>query len=92
MLTDERLIEIRKATIPRLEEWGDTKAFGRAIEAEVLRDAPAWHDAAKTFRDAVLNQRHQLETPCLDNDQTNAVLALFDDCFGPIPADQGEKA
>ena len=29
-------------------------------------------------RDAVLHQRHQLEEPCLDNDQTNAVLGLFD--------------
>lgn len=30
------------------------------------------------FRDCVLNDRHELEQPCLDGDQTNSVLALFD--------------
>lgn len=41
------------------------------------------------FRDCVLNGRNQLEAPCLDNDQTNAVLALFDDCFpSTLPKEQ----
>jgi hypothetical protein len=35
--------------------------------------------STEEFRDAVLNQRWQLESPMLDNDQTNAVLGLFDD-------------
>lgn len=34
--------------------------------------------ALEEFRDSVLNGRHQLES-VLDNDQTNAVLGLFDD-------------
>lgn len=42
------------------------------------------------FRDCVLNGRNQLEAPCLDNDQTNAVLASFDAHFPP--PQQGDKA
>jgi hypothetical protein len=32
------------------------------------------------LRDCVLSQRHHLEEPCLDNDQTNAVLHQIDEC------------
>ncbi len=39
-------------------------------------------DAADRFRDIVLHQRGPLEEPCLDSDQTNAVLAAFDDEIG----------
>ena len=39
-------------------------------------------EAVERFRDAVLHQRGNLEEPCLDNDQTNAVLAEFDDEIG----------
>lgn len=38
--------------------------------------------ACVEFRDCVLFGRHQLEEPCLDSDQTNAVLSLFDDVIG----------
>jgi hypothetical protein len=38
----------------------------------------ALRQACEDFRDAVLNQRGNLEEPCLGNDQTNAVLAEFD--------------
>lgn len=33
-----------------------------------------WDDA----RDTVLNRRHECEEPCLDSDQTNAVLSVLD--------------
>ncbi len=42
--------------------------------------------ACRDFRDCVLHGRHQLEAPCLDNDQTNAVLSLFDDTIGALLA------
>lgn len=51
-----------------------------AVKAERLDKACA------DFRDVVLNQRAQLEAPCLDNDQTNAVLAAFDEALQPQPA------
>jgi hypothetical protein len=41
-------------------------------------------EACETFRDAVLNQRHQLEEPCLDSSQTNAVLDLYDEVIGKV--------
>jgi len=44
-----------------------------AVEREKKKDA-----ALEEFRDCVLNNRDELESPCLDNDQTNAVLRLFD--------------
>lgn len=34
------------------------------------------------FRDNVLNQRCHFEAPCLDSDQTNAVLDGFDETIG----------
>lgn len=37
-----------------------------------------------TFRDAVLNERCQMEEGTLGPDQINQVLALFDDVFGVI--------
>lgn len=52
-----------------------SKANARLISA-----APEYHTAAHKFRDAVLHDRHQLEAT-LDNDQTNAVLSLFDEVF-----------
>ncbi len=47
--------------------------------------------ACEEFRESVLNGRHQLESPCLDPDQTNAVLSLFDDMVvSAIAAARGE--
>lgn len=43
--------------------------------------------ACEDFRDSVLNQRYQLEEPCLDSDQTNAVLGLYDDTIGAAGSD-----
>jgi hypothetical protein len=59
----------------RYEEHAAQLAERKEIIAEVVA-------SSNEFRDAVLNQRHQLEEPCLDNDQTNAVLGLFDDTIG----------
>lgn len=58
------------------------RTVGMAAEAELaaaLATIAEMREALEEFRDAVLNGRHQLEAPCLDNDQTNAVLGLFDD-------------
>ena len=55
----------------------------RSINAELL-------EACKNFRDAVLWGRYQLEEPCLDNDQTNAVLDLFDDLVGAVITTQSD--
>jgi hypothetical protein len=68
-----------------------TAALGQSMDREAelqekLRNVKAERDRLKEacaeFRDSILHQRHQLEEPCLDNDQTNAVLGLFDDTIG----------
>ena len=57
-----------------LEQQSQLEARDRRI-AELL-------EASDEFRDSVLNQRGPLEEPCLDNDQTNALLSLYDDTIG----------
>lgn len=52
--------------------------------APVAPESARLTEACVDFRDCVLNQRHELEAPCLDNGQTNAVLGLFDDIVGPL--------
>lgn len=56
------------------------------IDALVTRSADTVDEtmleACADFRDRVLNQRCQFEEPCLDNDQTNAVLKAFDETIG----------
>jgi hypothetical protein len=47
--------------------------------AEPMKGLPR---ACEAFRDSVLHGRGHLEAPCLDNDQTNAVLAAFDEIVG----------
>lgn len=52
--------------------------------AAAIRERDAEYETRLAeFRDAVLNGRHQLEC-LLDNDQTNAVLGLFDDVFEDV--------
>lgn len=46
----------------------------------IVQKLDALKAGLREFRDGVLSGRHQLES-VLDNDQTNAVLALFDDIF-----------
>jgi hypothetical protein len=57
----------------------------RARLAAAERERDRLREACETFRDAVLYGRHQLEEPCLDNDQTIAVLGLFNDTFAASP-------
>lgn len=60
-------------------------ALARISELErQLAGRPTWEQCAE-FRDAVLHGRDQLQEDYFDSDQTNAVLGLFDDIFGPIP-------
>lgn len=65
-----------------LSQWNArTPDHAAELEAERAKVA-AFKLALAEFRDAVLEERHQLEAPCLDNDQTtNAVLGLFDGTF-----------
>lgn len=57
-------------------------ALWRARYRQLERQNRDLVTSCEEFRDSVLNQRHQLEEPCLDNDQINAVLGLFDDTIG----------
>ena len=47
-----------------------------AISLDRLEQIADLVAACHEFRDAVLYGRHQLEEPCLDGDQTNAVLEV----------------
>ena len=49
------------------------------------REAVIWkmREAFDEARDNILYGRRQLEAPCLDSYQTNAVLDCLDECFGP---------
>lgn len=70
-------------------EW----AYRAADAMLAARDKPADDDfvnddllaACEDFRDSVLHGRHHLES-VLDNDQTNAVLGLYDDTIGAAVA------
>ena len=77
--------------LARENEWSYTSPATRKVWLRVaarsreLADAryKPLVDAAERFRDMVLHhQRGPLEEPCLDNDQTNAALAAFDDEIG----------
>lgn len=65
-------------------------ALTQATQSTALVEA--MRGALGEFRDSVLCQRHQLEEPCLDNDQTNAVLGLFDMLIGDIRAESQPSA
>lgn len=87
---------LESLTCPILMDVGQLKkifsvnmdAIAHAEAAE--REAERLKAACEEFRDCVLNGRHQLESPCLDGDQTNAVLGLFDDTVTAL-LDQPEK-
>ncbi len=58
---------------------------------ELAKKLDALKIAASEFRECVLGGRHQLEAPCLDNDQTNAVLGLFDDLFAQPEPERSDR-
>lgn len=74
----EGALIVAKGTAESALQWKRPAALPAPV---VPPDAEQLILAAGEFRDAVLYQRKQLEAPCLDNDQTNAVLNLFDDYF-----------
>lgn len=78
--TSDLLAENRRL---RAELHGkDPRKIGSAVS--ILDRLEARETQLERFRDAVLNERFQLEEGTLNNDQINAVLALFDDQFGPV--------
>lgn len=57
------------------------EAIESPLDLELINRVRATCDQ---FRDDVLNGRDALEAPCLDNDQTNAVLSQFDYTIGQL--------
>lgn len=86
MLTDEKIVEIYSKVAPAWHKGPSTMdtELARAIEAEVLKDAPAcagiwlWR-----------NQRYDVSVSALAEGwyQRNGIERYF----GPIPADTGSK-
>lgn len=66
---------IRPSTLDLLRSSISTDAGKGFVRREVLEKV---FEDLETFRDSVLNGRNELEEPCLNNYQTNAVLGLFD--------------